>query len=56
MSGDEIKRLRVAQGLTQEEFARKLGVTVSTVNRWERQKSAPSRMASKLVAATFAGK
>jgi len=31
---DTIKRLRIQLGLTQEQFAAKVGVTYSTVNRW----------------------
>ena len=30
-----VKNLRTAVGLTQEQFAAKIGVTFSTVNRWE---------------------
>jgi DNA-binding transcriptional regulator YiaG len=30
-----VKRLRKRLGLTQEAFARRLGVSVVTVNRWE---------------------
>jgi transcriptional regulator with XRE-family HTH domain len=40
-----IKRLRVALGLTQEQFAAKIGVTFSTVNRWENGKGKPSPLA-----------
>lgn len=37
--------LRQRVGLSQEKFAAKLGVTFSTVSRWERQKAMPSPMA-----------
>ena len=40
-----IKKLRVASGLTQEQFASKVGVTLSTVNRWENSKGKPSPLA-----------
>ncbi len=30
-----VKRLRERMGLTQEQFAREVGVTFSTVNLWE---------------------
>ena len=40
-----IKKLRVASGLTQEQFAAKVGVTLSTVNRWENSKGKPSPLA-----------
>jgi DNA-binding transcriptional regulator YiaG len=41
-----IKDLRAKLGLTQEQFAAKVGVTFSTVNRWEngRGKSSPLAM------------
>ena len=40
-----VKSLRAALNLTQEQFAAKLGVTVSTVNRWENGKGKPSPLA-----------
>ena len=40
-----IKALRTKLGLTQEQFAAKVGVTWSTVNRWEDGKSKPSPLA-----------
>ncbi|MFA6132841.1 MAG: helix-turn-helix transcriptional regulator [Phycisphaerae bacterium] len=40
-----IRELRKAMGLTQEQFAAKVGVTFSTVNRWESGKSLPSPLA-----------
>ena len=40
-----IKKRRIALGLTQEQFAAKVGVTFSTVNRWENNKSKPSPLA-----------
>lgn len=45
MNGKQIKKTRLILGLTQEEFAHRLGVTLCTVNRWENNKSAPSRLA-----------
>ena len=33
---DDVVRLRTRLGLSQEKFAEKLGVDVSTVGRWER--------------------
>lgn len=45
MTPAEIKALRQRLGLTQEEFARKLGVSFPTVNRWERGHFNPSRLA-----------
>jgi putative transcriptional regulator len=40
-----IRERRIALGLTQEQFAAKIGVTVSTVNRWENSKTKPSPLA-----------
>lgn len=40
-----IKERRISLGLTQERFAAKVGVTFSTVNRWENNKSKPSPLA-----------
>jgi putative transcriptional regulator len=45
MEGRKIKKIRQSLGLTQEEFAHRLGVTLCTVNRWENNKSIPSRLA-----------
>ncbi|MFH1699224.1 MAG: helix-turn-helix transcriptional regulator [Candidatus Zixiibacteriota bacterium] len=42
---DTIKRLRIQLDLTQEQFAAKIGVTFSTVNRWEAGRSQPSPLA-----------
>ncbi len=42
MTPEEIKGLREALGLTQEAFARKLGVSYQTVNRWENAKRVPT--------------
>jgi len=48
-NGNQIKALRLSLGFTQEEFAHHLGVTLCTVNRWENNKSTPSRLAQKLL-------
>ena len=39
---ERILRLRRAMGLTQEDFARRMGVTATTVSRWERGEKVPS--------------
>ena len=41
-----IKEPRVSLGLTQEQFAAKVGVTLSTVNRWENKVGKPSPLAT----------
>ena len=40
-----IRQLRAYLGLTQQQFAAKIGVTVSTHNRWESNNSKPSPLA-----------
>ena len=40
-----IRELRADIGLTQEQFAAKIGVTYSTINRWENKKGNPSPLA-----------
>ena len=40
-----IKNLRAKLGLTQEQFAANVGVTWSTVNRWENGRGSPSPLA-----------
>ena len=44
-----IKEIRVQLDLSQEDFARELGVSYATVNRWENGRFLPSRMALRLV-------
>ena len=44
-SGLPIAALRRKLNMTQEEFAHAIGVTVSTVNRWENGHIEPSRLA-----------
>lgn len=45
MTQKQIRDLRTSAGMTQEQFAHQLGVTVATVNRWERGHTAPSQLA-----------
>jgi len=47
--GDLVRSLRQRLGLTQEEFAHAIAVTVSTVNRWENGHAAPSKLARKVI-------
>lgn len=44
-----IKDLRAKLGLTQEQFAAKVGVTFSTVNRWENGRGTPSPLATRRI-------
>jgi putative transcriptional regulator len=43
--GQIIRDLRLLAGLTQEQFAATLGVTYTTINRWENGRSKPSPLA-----------
>jgi len=44
-----IRNLRAKLGLTQEQFAAKVGVTWSTVNRWENGRGSPSPLARRRI-------
>ena len=44
----EIKRIRQRSFLTQQEFANVIGVSFSTVNRWESGRSKPNLKAMKI--------
>ena len=40
-----LKQIRMKQNYTQEQFARELNVSFSTINRWENSKNEPSQLA-----------
>jgi len=42
MNGKEIKDLRDTLGMSQDDFAKALGISFSTISRWESGKSEPS--------------
>ena len=44
-----IKQIRKRLGLTQEQFARELGVSFITVNRWENGHAKPSPLARRCI-------
>lgn len=46
---EDIKCIRRREFLTQEDFAKELGVSFATVNRWETGKAKPSLKAMKLI-------
>ena len=46
-AAEQLKALRRQHGWSQEDLARELGVSFSTVNRWENGKAKPSRLAQK---------
>ena len=47
--GEKIKHIRVQSLLSQEAFAKELGVSYSTVNRWEKDKTKPNYLALKSI-------
>ena len=46
---DEIRKIRQRLFMTQEDFAKEIGVVFSTVNRWEGGKSKPNLSAMKSI-------
>jgi len=50
MNGEDIKQLRKTLKLTQAELASKLGVSVTTIARWEGKKARPSQLAKRQLA------
>ena len=42
---EKLKELRKKKGLTQEDMARKINVSLSTVQRWEKKGGEPTRLA-----------
>lgn len=44
MEIEEIKKIRLLTKMTQEQFAHTIGVTTTTVNRWENGVSKPHLM------------
>jgi DNA-binding transcriptional regulator YiaG len=49
ITGAQIRRMRNLLNMTQEELARHLHVTFSTVNRWEGGHAKPSAMATQIL-------
>ena len=41
----DMKSIRLLLGFTQEDLARKLGLALSTVSKWEQGVTSPSRLA-----------
>ncbi len=48
-----LKSLRKKLGLSQEELAQKLGVSFTSVNRWENQQTKPSKLARRQIETLF---
>lgn len=43
--GEIVKTVRIALGITQEQLARDLNISFSTINRWENGRTIPSKLA-----------
>ena len=50
---EKVKELRKRKGWTQEDLAREIGVTLSTVQRWEKQGANPTRLPRRELARLF---
>ena len=51
--GEEVRELRKKKGWAQEDLARKIEVSLSTVQRWEKQGAKPSRLARRELTKLF---
>jgi len=51
-----VKTIRKSIEMTQEQFARKLNVTITTIRRWENGKYNPSRLALEKIKQIHNGK
>jgi len=49
MTPEEIKEIRAKFGLTQEGFAREMGVSFATINRWENGRAVPKGLYLKVL-------
>ena len=52
--GNRLRELRTARGLAQEDIARMIGVSLSTVQRWENKGARPTRLGRKALEKLFA--
>lgn len=50
---EKVKELRRKKGWSQEDFAREIDVSLSTVQRWEGRGAKPSRLARKALKKVF---
>lgn len=49
MSGEEIRELRLALKMSQEAFAKEVGVTLNTICRWENGHMHPNQLAVRAI-------
>ncbi len=52
--GERIKRLRKAAGLSQQKLADELGISIKSIQRYEKNANEPSGYVTKLIATYFA--
>jgi ribosome-binding protein aMBF1 (putative translation factor) len=50
---EKVKELRRKKGWAQEDLARKVGVSLSTVQRWEAKEVSPTRLARRELTKLF---
>jgi putative transcriptional regulator len=50
---NEIRTMRTRLGWSQEQLAREVGVSLSTVQRWEQNGTKPSKLAARELARVF---
>ncbi len=50
---EKVKELRKKKGWAQEDLAREIGVSLSTVQRWEKQGGKPTRLPRRELARLF---
>ncbi len=50
---EKVKELRRKLGWAQEDLAREIGVSLSTVQRWERKETNPTRLARQVLKRLF---
>jgi len=51
--GEKLKELRIKKGWVQEDLAREIVVSLSTVQRWEKRGAKPTRLARRELARLF---
>ena len=51
--GEKVRELRKKKGWAQEDLAREIEVSLSTVQRWEKQGAKPSRLARRELTRLF---
>ena len=50
---EKVRELRKKRGRSQEDLAREVGVSLSTVQRWEKKGGAPTRLARREIRKLF---